>query len=150
MQVFKIREEFREEGGLGFDYAQKRRAFKKENNIECSLVQFPMYELFLKTKGELSNLEMAKILFPEEYSKADSNEKKKSLTNSIVRVRKRLQDQGKIPRDTFQEKRDQALQLLTQKEVSGHTNQQIAEILGLKKQQIDNLARKIKKQSGRK
>lgn len=144
--IRRVREELWQEGKADAAQAKKRRVFKEENNIECTLEQFPIYKLFLETKWSLSNLEMAKILFPEEYSKADSNEKKKSLTNSIVRVRKRLQDQGKISKDLLKQKRNKVIEMLDQKEISGYTNKEIAELLGLKKEQVDNLARQIKKE----
>lgn len=86
------------------------------------------------------------MLFPDAYRQAKTNEEKKNLTASIVRVRKRLQDQGKISKDLLRQKRNKVIEMLDQKEVSGYTNKEIAELLGLKKEQVDNLARQIKKE----
>lgn len=140
-----MREELREEGKIDAELAEKRRKFKEEHGIECAFEHFPIYELFLQTQGKLTNLEMAKLLFPEDFQKAKSNPEKKKLTAPIVRIRKRLQDQEKLPRDLFQEKREEAIKMIEMKAQTGYTNQQIAELLSLKKEQIDNLARQIKK-----
>lgn len=45
----------------------------------------------------------------------------------------------------FEAKKAEALQLLNEKHFTGKTNKEIAEILGLKKEQIDNLAKQMKK-----
>lgn len=144
--IRRVREELRSEGKADAELAHKRRNSKKEHDIEATLEHFPIYELFLQTQGQMTNLDMAKLLFPEAAAQAKTNEEKKKLTLPIVRIRKRLQDQGKIPRDAFQEKREAAIAMLKMKTQTNQTNKQIAEALGLKKEQIDNLARQIKKE----
>lgn len=144
--IRRVREELWQEGKADAAQAKKRRVFKEENNIECTLEQFPIYKLFLETKWSLSNLEMAQMLFPDAYRQAKTNEEKKNLTASIVRVRKRLQDQGKISKDLLRQKRNKVIEMLDQKEVSGYANKEIAKLLGLKKEQVDNLARQVKKE----
>lgn len=106
----------------------------------------PIYEVFLQTKGRLTNLEIAKILYGDTRVDSMTNSQKKALTAPIVRIRKRLMDSGFLSPDPFQLYREELIKLLETKLEHGMTNLQIAEQFGLKKQQIDNLARQIKKE----
>ena len=101
----------------------------------------------MESQGKLSNSDIAKKLRPQERNQAKTNEEKRKLTDRVVRVRKKLTDAGLIPRfnANFEEKREQATQMIKEKPITRKTNKEIAEMLGLKKEQIDNLARQIKK-----
>jgi len=120
--------------------------YREKYDINISQQNFPIYEVLLTCEGKLSNMEVVLLLRPEEMKKLSTTEEKRAYTDKIVRVRKVLADKGLIPQaDSFDKKRDQAVSMLQNKANSWLTNQQIADQLWLKKDQIDNLARAIKK-----
>ena len=117
---------------------------QKEIWIEFSQDNLEIYKLLIKCKWQLSNIEIARLLRPIETSLADEL---RYYTDKIVRVRKKLTDQWIIPRFNaeFESKRERAVKMIREKAKTGYTNQEIADILWLKKTQIDNLAKQIKK-----
>jgi hypothetical protein len=54
-----------------------------------------------------------------------------------------LIEKGVLEESPLQKYREQVLELLENKEVNQLTNQQIAEMFGLKKEQVDNLSRTL-------
>lgn len=118
--------------------------FQKEIWIEFSEDSMKIYQILIESKWQLSNLEIAKLVRPEELSHTKSQ---RSFTDKVVRVRRRLTDKWIIPRfnELFESKREDAVKMIKDKANSGKTNQEIAEILWLKKTQIDNLAKQLKK-----
>lgn len=121
---------------------QKQR---QETWINITQEQLPIYQALINTKGEISNLEIAKKLRPEAVEKAKTNEEKRILTNKISRARKKLIDKRVISRfnDNFEKKKPEAIALLKERE---KTHKEIAEQLEVSKHQIDYLAKKQKKQ----
>ena len=141
--VRKIKQELADEGHLlRFSEYQK---FQKEIWIEFAQDNFEIYKLLIQSQWKLSNMEIAKLLWPEEIEKAED---KSFYTNKIVRARKKLTDKWLIPRfnGSFESKRAEIIERIKNKANTGETSQQIADAFGLKKQQIDNLARQIKKE----
>jgi len=114
--------------------------------IQFTRENFEIYQILIDSKWELSNIEIARKLRPEEISKTEMRRK---LTDKIVRARKKLTEKGIIPRFNvlFESKRNLAVAMLQEKQHSWSwmTNEQIANCLWLKKGQIDNLSRQIKK-----
>ena len=106
----------------------------------------PIYEALLQCYWKLSNWEIASILYKEQYINGDEKEKKR-LSSKIVRARKQLSDRGLLPRfnENFESKKEDAIKMLSEKDITWHTNKQIAEILWLNLTQVNNLARQIKK-----
>lgn len=140
--VYSIKTELANKGKL--PKFSEYQELQKEIWIEFCEDNFEIYKLLIKCKWQLSNLEIAKLLRPTETALAD---KQHYYTDKIVRVRKKLTDQWIIPRFNaeFESKREKAVQMIREKAKTGHTNQEIADILWLKKTQIDNLAKQIKK-----
>lgn len=122
---------------------------QKEIWIEFAEDSMKIYQILMECQWQLSNLEIVKILRPKESS---VNTNQRYFTDKVVRARKKLTDKWLIPRfnELFESKREKAVQMIKDKSSSGKTNQEIAEELWLKKQQIDNLARQIKKEELRK
>ncbi len=120
---------------------------RNKTGIQIEAESLPLYQALLESQGELSNLEIVKQVRPHEWNYAITNEAKRVLADKVVRARKKLTDKGLIPRYNahFEAKKAEALQLLNEKHFTGKTNKEIAEILGLKKEQIDNLAKQMKK-----
>ena len=118
---------------------------QKELWVEFSEDSFQIYQALMQSQWNLSNLEIAKLLRSEEIN----SENQKIFTNKVSRVRKRLTDKWIIPRfnEWFESKRDQALKMIMDKGKTHITNQEIADTLWLKKSQIDNLSKSIKKKS---
>lgn len=143
--ISRVKSELQAEGKLP-EY-QKLLDLREKTGFQIETESLPIYEALLESQGKLSNSDIAKKLRPQERNQAKTNEEKRKLTDRVVRVRKKLTDAGLIPRfnANFEEKREQALQMIKEKPVTGKTNKEIAEMLGLKKEQIDNLARQIKK-----
>lgn len=145
--VRKAKQELVDEGHL--PYFSLYQNIQKEIWIEFAEDSMEIYQLLLQSKWQLKNMEVAKILWPEEIEKA----KDKSIyTNKVVRVRKKLTDKWLIPRfnDNFESKREKAVEMIMNKAKTHQTNQDIANVLWLNKTQIDNLARQIKKEKQKK
>lgn len=125
-------------------------ALREKTGIQIESESLAVYKALLASEGKLSNTDIIKLLQPDERTKAKTNEEKRKLTDKVVRARKKLTDAECIPRfnAAFEEKRVYAVQMIKEKAVTKKTNKEIAEILGLKKEQIDNLARQIKKEEG--
>ena len=117
---------------------------QKELWIEFAEDSMQIYQILIECQWQLSNLEVAKILRPKELS---DTRNQRFLTDKVVRVRKKLTDKWLIPRfnEWFESKRKEAVKMLKDKVNSHKTNQEIADILWLKKSQIDNLAKQLKK-----
>ena len=112
--------------------------------FDVTSLHVKIYEYFVTNGAEKSNLEIARELFPEQAEQATTNAAKKLLTAPIVRIKKRLIEKGLLEENPLQKYREQILELLKNKEDNQFTNQQIAEHFGLKKEQVDNLARTLK------
>lgn len=141
--IRKIRQEMVNEGHISqFSEYQK---LKKEIWIEFSEDKYEIYKILIQDQWESSNMEIAKHLWPKEMEKTED---KSFYTNKIVRARKKLTDKWLIPRfnEIFESKRDEAICMIRNKIDSGKTNQEIANILWLKKSQIDNLVKQLKKE----
>lgn len=143
--ISRVKSELQAEGKLP-EY-QKLLDLREKTGFQIETESLPIYEALLESQGKLSNSDIAKKLRPQERNQAKTNEEKRKLTERVVRVRKKLTDAGLIPRfnANFEEKKEQATQMIKEKPITGKTNKEIAEILGLKKEQIDNLAKQIKK-----
>ncbi len=141
--VSKIRQELVNEGYL--QRSSSYQKLQKELWIEFSEESMPIYQILVESYGQLSNIEIVTILRPQELS---NRQNKRILTDKIVRARKKLSDKWLIPRfnEWFESKREEAVKMIKDKINSKKTNQNIADELWLKKQQIDNLARQIKKE----
>lgn len=145
--VNKIRQELADEWHLSrFSSYQN---LQKEIWIEFSEDSIQIYQILTECQWQLSNLEVAKILRPKKLS---NTKNQRFFTDKVVRVRKKLTDKWIIPRfnEWFKSKREKAVKMLKDKVNSDKTNQEIADTLWLKKEQIDNLARQIKKEEHRK
>ena len=145
--VRKARQELVDEWYLSrFSEYQK---FQKEIWIEFSEDSFEIYKILIQSQWKLSNMEIAKLIWPGELEIAED---KSFYTNKIVRARKKLTDKWIIPRfnKLFESKRSEIVERIRNKTNLGETNQQIADAFWLKKEQIDNLARQIKKEELRK
>lgn len=140
--VKKIKQELVDEWYLSRFSAYQE--FQKEIWIEFSEDLMQIYQILMECQWQLSNLEIVKIL---RHNELWDEKKQHLLTNKVVRVRKKLTDKWLIPRfnEWFESKREKAVKMIEDKINSGKTNQEIADILWLKKEQIDNLARWIKK-----
>ena len=112
--------------------------------FDVTSLHVKIYEYFVTNGAEKSNLEIARELFPEQAEQATTNAAKKLLTAPIVRIKKRLIEKGLLEENPLQKYRGKVLELLKNKEDNHFTNQQIAEQFGLKKEQVDNLARTLK------
>ena len=64
-------------------------SFSFTSAFELTEELLPIYEALLESLGKLSNDELARILWKEEYSKADVKEKER-FKSKISRARKRL------------------------------------------------------------
>ncbi len=140
-----MKAELAEEGNLS-NYEQIL-SLRKKTGIQIEFESLPVYEALLQSQGKLSNTDIVKLLRPHERNQAKTNEEKRKLTEKVVRVRKKLTDRELIPRfnANFEEKREHAVEMINERQVTGKTNKEIAEALGLNKAQIDNLARWVKK-----
>lgn len=145
--VRKARQELVDEGYIS-QFSEYQR-FQKEIWIEFSEDSFEIYKSLIQSQWKLSNIEIAKLLWSEEIEKAED---KSFYTNKIVRARKKLTDKWLIPRfnGLFESKRAEIVERIKNKANSGETSQQIADAFWLKKEQIDNLIRQIKKEDVRK
>lgn len=125
---------------------------RKELWIQIYKQDLQVYQILKESNWKLSNSEIAQILWPEKYSAAKSNIEKKNITMVISRIRKKLTDKWIIPRfnETFEKHRNKAIEMIKDKPNSQMTNKEIAEVLWLKKDQIDNLVRQIKKEESNK
>jgi len=125
---------------------RKTLSLREELWFTISQESLPIYEALLQCWWKLSNWELATIIYKEAYTQA-SQEEKKRLASKFVRARKQLTDRGLLQRynDVFESKKSDAIKMLSEKSITGHTNQEIAETLWLRKTQIDNLARQIRK-----
>ena len=112
--------------------------------FDVTSLHVKIYEYFVTNGAEKSNLEIARELLPEQAEQATTNAAKKLLTAPIVRIKKRLIEKGLLEENPLQKYRGKVLELLKNKEDNHFTNQQIAEQFGLKKEQVDNLARTLK------
>ena len=102
-----------------------------------------VYTYFMENGADKTNLDIARELFPEEALQATTNVAKKLLTAPIVRIKKRLIEEGILKETPLQKHRDEVINLLENKDSNYLTNQQIAEKFGLKKEQVDNLSRTL-------
>ena len=145
--VRKARQELVDEGYIS-RFSEYQR-FQKEIWIEFNEDSFEIYKILIQSQWKLSNMEIAKVLWPEEIEKAED---KSFYTNKIVRARKKLTDKWLIPRfnELFESKRSEIVERIKNKANSGETSQQIADAFWLKKEQVDNLTRQIKKEESRK
>lgn len=143
--ISRVKAELAEEGNLS-NYEQIL-SLRKKTGIQIESESLPIYEALLQSQGKLSNTDIVKLLRPHERNQAKTNEEKRKLTEKVVRVRKKLTDRELIPRfnANFEEKREHAVEMINERQVTGKTNKEIAEALGLNKAQIDNLARWVKK-----
>lgn len=101
--VRKARQELADEGHVSrFSEYQK---FQKKIWIEFSEDNFEIYQLLVQSHWELSNMKIAKLLWPEEIENAKD---KSFYTDKIVRARKKLTDKWVIPRfnESFESNRD--------------------------------------------
>ena len=112
--------------------------------FDVTSLQVKIYEYFVTNGAEKSNLGIAREVFPGQAEQATTNAAKKLLTAPIVRIKKRLIEKGLLEENPLQKYREQVLELVKNKEDNHFTNQQIAEQFGLKKEQVDNLARTLK------
>ncbi len=127
---------------------QKYQDRQKEIWIEFNEESLKIYQILIECRWQLQNIEIAKLLRPKEIEKSKN---KSFYTDKIVRVRKKLVDKWIIPRINwkFESQREEAVCMIKDKANSGQTNQEIADTLWLKKSQIDNLARQIKKEESK-
>lgn len=141
--ILKIKHDLAKHGKL--PEFQEYQLIQKEIWIEFNEDLQQVYQLLIESEWNLSNLEMAKTIRPKELSETKN---RRIFTDKIVRIRKKLTDQWLIPRfnELFESKREEAVRMIKDKANSGKTNQEIADILWLKKTQIDNLSRQIKKE----
>lgn len=145
--VRKARQELVDE--WHFSQFSEYQKFQKEIWIEFNEDSFEIYKILIQSQWKLSNIEIAKVLWPKEIEKAED---KSFYTNKIVRARKKLTDKWLIPRfnELFESKRSEIVERIKNKANSGETSQQIADAFWLKKEQVDNLTRQIKKEESRK
>jgi hypothetical protein len=124
---------------------QKYQDLQKEIWIEFNEESLRIYQALVECRWQLPNIEIAKLLRPKEL---EESKNKSYYTDKIVRVRKKLVDKWIIARINwdFEDKRAEAVRMIKDKKNSGKTNQEIADVLWLKKTQINNLARQIKKE----
>lgn len=114
--VYRVRQELIQAGKLEA-HAQLEQ-LRQLTGILISEKMLPVYVFFMQHGGELSNLEIAKQLFPDAYAQAQTNAQKKVLTAEIVRVRKRLTDCGLLLPSLLSQKRDEAIKMLREKSES--------------------------------
>jgi len=142
--IQKVKSEMMQQWKL--DSFEKYQNLQKELWIEFIQDMMPIYESLWESKWSLSNMEIVKMV---RWNKIEWSEQKERevFTDKVVRARKRMTEKWLIPRfnSNFEEKRSKAVDMLKAKNVSWYTNEQIADILWLKKTQIDNLARQLKK-----
>jgi len=145
--VRKMREQLAYEGHL--TYFSDYQEFQKEIWIEFAEDNLDIYKILIQSQWKLSNMEIAKLLWPKELSEAAN---KRFFTDKIVRARKKLTDKWLIPRfnELFESKREEIVERIKNKANSGETSQQIANAFWLKKEQVDNLIRQIKKEESEK
>lgn len=143
--ISKVKGEMRDIGQL--DSARELQNIRKQTGLKITQENFPLYQILLSSQGKLSNMEVAEHLRWKDFTQLKTNEEKRILTDKVVRARKKLTDKGIILRfnHNFEEKKEEAIKMLCDKENSWLTNFEIAIKLWLNKGQIDNLARKLKK-----
>lgn len=142
--ISKVKWEMRDEGLLDLRNLQLLR---EQTGIQITQENVSIYHLLLSSQGKISNSEVAKRLRWDAFTELKTNEEKRILTDKVVRIRKKLTDKGIIPRfnHSFEEKKQEAIEMLLDKPNSWLTNLNIATKLWLNKGQIDNLARQLKK-----
>lgn len=140
----KIKSEMLKSGML--DDFKRYQDLQKILWIEFSQDMMPIYESLWQSKWSLSNMEIVKLVRWDKIEWSIQKERE-VRTDKVVRVRKKMTEKRLIPRfnSNFEEKRKEAVDMINKKEITWYTHQQIADILWLNKQQIDNLARQIKK-----
>lgn len=143
--ISRVRNEMGKEGSL--DSEQELLLLREKTGLQITQENFPIYQLLIASQGRVSNIEIAKKVRWSDFSQLKTNEEKRIRTDKVVRARKRLTDKEIIPRfnHRFEEKKAEAIAMITDKPNSGLTNLEIAKKLGLNKGQIDNLARQLKK-----
>lgn len=141
MHIRRVRKELEGSGHLEPKIPDQ---LKSVLGFDVTSLHVKIYEYFMTNGVEKSNLEIARELFPEQAEQATTNAAKKLLTAPIVRIKKRLTEKGLLEENPLQKYRGQVLELLKNKEDNHFTNQQIAAQFGLKKEQVDNLARTLK------
>lgn len=142
--VYRVKKELIKNWSLSVKSALEE--LKQKTGLIISEKMYPIYQILLARGNELDNLAIAKEIFPDQYKQALTNSQKKALTMPIVRVRKKLKEAGLLERSVFEQKRSEAEDLLKNKWENWLTNKEIAEKLWLKKEQIDNLARQLRKE----
>lgn len=145
--VRKVRQELVDKWNIS-RFSEYQR-LQREIWIEFSEDNFEIYKILIKTQWKLSNMEIAKLLWTKEI---ENTEDKSFYTNKVVRARKKLTSKWLIHRfnELFESKRAEIVERIRNKANSGETSQQIADAFWLKKEQIDNLTRQIKKEEARK
>jgi hypothetical protein len=125
------------------------------NDLIISHKTYPIYVALLNCKWLKSNLDISKELWSnEDFS---NKIKQEELTNKISRVRKKLYDKWIIEKyNTYQQtvnisdvKEKLGKTLLENKNLEKNkrkTHLEIAQMFGLKKEQVDNFSRKFKKE----
>lgn len=145
-EIARAQEQLAKEGKL--EKYNRIRIIRERYKINISEDSLLIYEILIQTNWSLSNSEIAKFLRENDYTATSWKRSKQFFTNKIVRARKRLTDKGIIPRYNalFEEKREEAISLISQKPLTWATNKEIAEMLWLKEEQINNLVRQLKKE----
>lgn len=141
VHIWRVRKELE---GSGLLERHKFTELRQVLGIEITSLHERIYEYFMRNGADKSNLEIARELFPEQASQAVTNETKKQLTAPIVRIKKKLTEKGLLEVSPLQKYKEEVIDLLKNKQENQLTNQQIAEQFGLKKEQVDNLARTLK------
>lgn len=142
-QVRRVANELISEGN--WERGARRKKLQKDLGITISICNVEIYEALLACDGKKDNLKIAQELWPEKTKLAQTNQEKKLLTAPIVRAKKKLIDLGRLTENTLQTSKKELIELLTKKHESWLTHQQIADQLGLTKQQVDNFSRQFKK-----
>ncbi len=127
---------------------------KTLNNLIISHKTYPTYVALLNCKWLKSNLDIAKELRPnEDFS---DKTKQEELTDKVSRVRRKLYDKWLIKKyNTYQQAvnisdvREKLERILLEnnelEKWKRKTHWEIAQMFGLKKEQVDNFSRKFKK-----
>ena len=141
MHIRRVRKELEGSGRLEPKIPDQLKSLL---GFDVTSLHVKIYEYFVTNGAEKSNLGIAREVFPGQAEQATTNAAKKLLTAPIVRIKKRLIEKGLLEENPLQKYREQVLELVKNKEDNHFTNQQIAEQFGLKKEQVDNLARTLK------
>ena len=143
--VSRVKTELKEKGRIGND---------KLNNLVISYKTYKIYEALLACEWLTSNLDIAKKLRPEEDFSTKITQD--MLTDKVSRVRRKLYDAWLIKKyNTYQQKvniadvrQELEKMLIANRGVEKwkrNTHEEIAQIFGLEKQQVDNYSRQMKK-----